>query len=109
MKYFRYERVSSLIQAELNKIILREIETPGVLITITQIEVAKDLERAIVYFSVLPSDKAREVLGVLNKNRAHLQYLLMKKINIKPMPKISFKIDYGPEKAAQVEKALLNK
>ena len=109
MKYFRFERVGSLIQGELNKIILKEIETPGILITITQVEVAKDLESAIVYFSAIPSVKAEEALEILEKNRVHLQYLLMKKLNIKPMPKIFFKIDRGPEKAAQVEKALLDK
>lgn len=109
MKYFRKERVSSLIQEELNKIILREIEIPGALITITGVDVSKDLERAIVKFSVYPSDQAEKVLKILEKNRRHLQYLLIKKINIKPMPKISFKIDYGPEKAARVEKVLLNK
>lgn len=109
MKYYRSERVGSLIQEELNKIILREIEIPCALITVTQIEVSKDLDRAIVYFSVLPSDKVKETLEILNKKQPRLQYLLMKKINIKPMPRISFKIDYGPEKAAKVEKALLNK
>lgn len=109
MKFFRSERVSSLIQEEFNKILLKEIEVSGALITVTQVEVSKDLERAVIYFSVIPSEKAEEILEILKKNRSRLQYLLTKKINIKPMPKISFKVDYGPEKAAQVEKALLNK
>jgi ribosome-binding factor A len=109
MKYFRAERVSDLIQEELNKIILKEVETPGALLTITEVDVSKDLEGAIVKFSVYPSEKAESILKILNRRAGHLQYLLMKKINIKPMPKISFKIDYGPEKAAGVEKALLNK
>lgn len=109
MKYFRAERVGSLIQRELNKILLKEIEIPGALITITNVDVSSDLERAIIKFSVYPSNKAKDVFKILEKNCRHLQYFLMKKINIKPMPKISFKIDYGPEKAARVEKALLNK
>jgi ribosome-binding factor A len=109
MKFFRSERVSSLIQEELNKLILKEIDISGALVTITRIEVAKNLERAIVNFSVIPSDKAERTLEVLQKNRSHLQRLLNKKINIRPMPEISFKIDYGPEKAAGVERALLNK
>ncbi len=48
------------------------------------------------------------VLKILEKNRSHLQYLLMRKINIKPMPKIEFKIDRGLEKAAEFEKLLLD-
>ncbi len=55
------------------------------------------------------SDKGFEIaLKILEKNRVHLQYLLMKKLNIKPTPKISFKIDRGLEKAAEIEKILLD-
>jgi ribosome-binding factor A len=37
----------------------------------------------------------------------NLQHLLNKKMNIRPMPRISFEIDGGLENAAKVEKALL--
>lgn len=107
MKFHRPERVSDLIIEELNKIILREIEVPSVLITITDAEVIKDLSRAVVKFSVYPSEKSEEILKILEKKRNHFQYLLLRKMNIKPMPQISFKIDLGPEKAAIVEKKLL--
>lgn len=107
MKYHRPERVSDLIIEELNKIILKEVEVEGTLITITDAEVAKDLSRAVVKFSVYPSEKSLEVLKVLEKKRSHFQYLLLRKMNIRPMPQISFKIDLGPEKAAVVEKRLL--
>lgn len=103
----RPERVSDLIIEELNNLMLREIEVPDALITITDVEVLKDLSRAVVKISVLPSEKSDEALKVLEKRRGHLQYLLLRKMNIKPMPQIAFKIDVGPEKAAIVEKRLL--
>lgn len=109
MKYFRFERVSKLIGKELNKIILKEVEFSGSLVTITTVEVSKDLDRAIVKASIIPTENSEEALKALNKNRPRLQYLLMKKINIKPMPQISFEIDYGPERAARVERALMEK
>jgi len=104
---YRQERLSNLIQEELNKIISREIEFPNCLMTIVNVEIDNKLSQAIVNFSVLPSEKFEEVLKILEKNRNHLQYLLMKKINIKPMPKIIFKIDRGLEKAAEIEKILI--
>lgn len=107
MKYHRPERVSDLIIEELNNIILREIEIPDTLITITDAEVLKDLSRAVVKISVYPSEKSALVLKVLEKKRDHFQYLLLRKINIKPMPQIAFRLDKGPEKAAAVEKRLL--
>lgn len=107
MSYQRYQRVESLIKEELNKIILRELEFPGILVTVTEVDVQRDLDYAVVNVSVLPGDKSGEVLKILNKNRKHLQHLLLRKVNIKPMPEIRFKIDYGPEKAAELEKKFL--
>lgn len=46
-------------------------------------------------------------MKILEKNRGYLQHLLIKKINIKPMPKIVFKIDRGIEAASKVEKILI--
>jgi len=120
----RPQQVANLIKEELSKVISREVEFPDLLVTITGVEVDKKLDEAVVSFSVLsmcggcpmatgchkiePSKSFEIALKILEKNRSHLQYLLMKKINIKPMPKISFKIDKGLEKAAEVEKLLLD-
>lgn len=103
----RIERINSLIREELGKIILKELEFPAALVTITEVDTSKDIDKAVVGVSVLPSEKSGEALIILNRNVRHLQYLLMKKINIKPMPQIVFEIDYGLEKAAEVEKLLL--
>lgn len=103
----RSERVVNLIKEELSKIIAREIEFPDCLTTITNVEIDKKFSRAIVNFSVLPSEKFKQAFKILEKNRRHLQYLLMKKINIKPMPEIVFKADMGLEKAAEIEKILI--
>jgi len=107
MKYYRPQRVSSLIAVELNKILLKELETPGIFLTITNVEVSRKLDYATVKISVWPSDKAEAILSLLQKRQHTLQNLLTRKLNIKPMPQIVFKIDRGPEKAAEVEKALM--
>ena len=103
----RHQRVESLIKEELNKIILKELEFPGALVTITEVWVQKDLDYAKVMVSAIPTEKGGEVLKILKKYQRHLQYLLLKKINIRPMPEIRFEIDYGLEKASEIEKALL--
>ena len=92
---------------QLDKLILKELEFPGALVTVTGVDIQKDLDYAAVNVSVLPSAKEDEVLKILTKNQKHLQHLLLRKINIKPMPEIRFKIDIGLERAAEVEKALL--
>ncbi len=106
-QFYRKDRVSELIRKNLAEILLRNIEVDGALITLTEVDVNKDLDRAISKISVIPSEKSDRVLEVLEKSRGYLQGILNDKINIRPMPKIVFKIDVGPEKAAGVEKKLL--
>ena len=107
MKFFRSQRVSSLIREKLAWIIEREIEVSGGLITITEVQVDKKLERAKVKISILPKEKEAESLKLLSRLIGELQHLLFKEINIRPMPRIYFEIDSGAENAAEVEKALL--
>ena len=102
----RPERVASVLVEELNKLLVRELEAPGALITVTGAEVSRNLEHAKIGVSVYPSDKAAEALKALEGRRREFQHLLLRKMNIRPMPRIAFEIDRGPEKAAAVEKAL---
>jgi ribosome-binding factor A len=102
---FRSERVGKLIREELSKMILREVELPA-LVTITEVEVDKKLDGARVELSVIPAAQEENVLAILKASAGHLQYLLLRKINIKPMPRIFFDIDHGFENAALVEKLL---
>ncbi len=93
---YRNLRVAKLIQEELGKIMLREVEIPNsVIVTITEVEVPKDLGQAKIRLGVIPETAAAEILNLLNKNQLFLQRLLMKKINIKPMPRIVFELEQG--------------
>jgi ribosome-binding factor A len=104
---FRSERVGKLIREELSKMILREAELPmAALATITEVVVDKKLEGARVEVSVIPASGEEAVLKELTSKAGYFQHLLLKKINIKPMPRISFVIDHGFENAAKVEKLL---
>ena len=102
---FRSERVGKLIREELSKMILREVELPA-LATITEVEVDKKLEGARVKVSIIPATGEKKVIEELTKKAGYLQHLLLKKINIKPMPRIMFVVDHGFENAALVEKLL---
>ena len=107
MRFHRPQRVGSLIRKELGMMIERELEFPGALVTLTDVEVNEEMEHAAVNFSVFPSEKSERVLEILNKRKKDLQFKLGRKLNIRPMPDIIFRIDFGPKNAAAVEKALL--
>ena len=106
MKY-RKERLSNLIEEELSKIIVREMEFDGALVTITGVEVSQEADFADVKFSVLPSTKAKEVAQAFKENAGNLQRLLIRKLSMRSIPYIRFKYDPGLEKAQKVEKILM--
>lgn len=102
----RPKRVQGLIQEKLSEIIAREIETPGALATIVDVEVDSKLDHAFVWISVLPKESERDVLRTFTDAQGRLQFMLHRTINIKPMPRIEFRLDNGNERAARVEKLL---
>jgi ribosome-binding factor A len=107
MRFYRSQRVESLIQDQIGQIILREVDFEGAFVTIMGVDVDKKMEYAKIRVSVLPAEKTDAALKELVRNAGYLQHLLLKKINIKPMPRIMFVADHGPENAAMVEKVFL--
>lgn len=108
MKPYHKEQLSSLIQKELGEAIAKNIEFPvGSLVTISQVEIAKDLKRAVIWVSVIPGELSEQVLTVLNKARGFLQHQLGEEIRTRIIPRIEFAIDHGPEHAARIEKISL--
>jgi ribosome-binding factor A len=105
---YRKERLGSLLRGELNKIIVREIEIPNTIITITRVEVAEDLDRIKIGISTIPSEKTAEALKTLTHQKKHFAHLLLKKTRLRTIPELVFEIDHGSENAAVVEKRLLD-
>ena len=105
--FLRSERVGSLIHEELSLILVRELEFPEMLVTITAVDVDKKMERALVGISVIPPSKSNEAMKVLEKASGYLFHLLFKKLNIKPMPHLMFRLDHGFENAAKVEEQMI--
>lgn len=106
MKY-RKERLSNIIEEELSKLIIRELEFEGALVTITGVKISDDTAFADVLFSVLPSDKVKEVSKTFERSAGHLQKLLIRKLSLRNIPYIRFEYDSGLEKAQKVEKILI--
>jgi len=105
--YPRKTRVSELIRNELAKLIQRDVELDGGIITVMEVDVTDKLDYARVKFSVLPSSKSKQALGLLQNAAGRLQHDLLRILNIKPMPYLQFMIDEGAEAAANLEKVFI--
>lgn len=110
MPSHRKEKLASLIQKELGEIIAKEIESPpGSLVTISEVEISKDLKKAVIWVAVIPGETSEEALEILEKARGYLQHNLGEEIRMRAIPRIEFVIDRGPEHAARIEKLSLEK
>ena len=100
----RPERVQEAIRQEISKIVHEEIKDPRIgFITITGVELTRDLRHAKVYFSVLGEAKARHLaLKGLVSAKGHIKGLLADRVNLKFMPEIEFKIDESLERTQRI-------
>ena len=103
----RVRRVNDLIQEELGKIFLKEIDLPrNILVTITRVETVSNLSVAKVFISVIPDNQSERVFKILNRIIYHIQQLLNKCLNMRPIPKIVFHREDKTIQAAEVEQIL---
>jgi ribosome-binding factor A len=101
----RTERVNDLIRDELSDLLLREVRDPrlGVLISITRVEVAPDLSNARVFASVMGDEAEQDAaLKALNAAAAFFHRELKKRIEMRRIPFLTFRLDTSIAKAAEI-------
>lgn len=105
---FRRQQLNSLIRNEVAGAVQREVEFPeGALVSVTGALVSADMNKATVFVSVVPSSKKGGALKALKAKRGEIQTILFKKIKMMSLPQISFEYDPGPEKAANIERIVI--
>lgn len=105
---FRPDRVSSLIEKELSRIMVREVEFEDAVVTITRVDVGSKLDIASVYVAVIPEARNGAVMRILAREQGKLHHLLSRTLNIRPMPQIRFVYDAGADNAGRIEKLMLD-
>jgi len=87
----RIEKVNSLLEHEIGKIILRDFAlSPELLITLTRVDTAANMIEAKVYISVFPETKVDGVLNALNKSVYDIQYKINRTLRRRPITRIRF-------------------
>jgi ribosome-binding factor A len=103
----RKESIAELLREEVAKLVHEEFNPPeGAVVTITRVEVADDLDTALIYATVLPDELEGETMEHLIKFAGEVQYGLLKHLRIRPIPRISFVTDSGQRNADIVDEAL---
>ncbi|MCK4799860.1 30S ribosome-binding factor RbfA [Candidatus Parcubacteria bacterium] len=103
----RIEKVNELIKQEVGKIILSEINfSTDIMVTVMRAEVSKDLRYADVFISVLPFEKKEVAEEILKENIYFIQKILNKRLFMKPLPRIKFKIDDTGEYVGKIDELI---
>jgi ribosome-binding factor A len=100
----RVTQINELIRTHLGEILTREVSLkPGVFVTITKVDVSRDLRHAKVSVSVFPEAEENYALKTLGKEKWNIQGKLNRKLYMKPMPALSFSFDGTESRAQEVE------
>lgn len=96
-EYSRTQRVADYLQRELAALIQHEVRDPRVgMVSITGVNVSRDLGHAKIYITVLGCDsteEAAESTEVLNKAAGFLRSELSRDSNMRTVPQLRFYFD----------------
>ena len=96
-EYNRTERVADYLRRELATLIQFEMRDPRVaMVSITDVEVSKDLAHARVFYTVLGKDTAEEakpVTDALNRAAGFLRSQLSRDSTMRTVPALKFEFD----------------
>ena len=108
MSTIRQQRLAELLFQELSILIGHEMEDPRLpLITVTNVNVSKDLRNVQVYVSHGDDDVSRkEVLMALRHATPYVRRQIAQRCSLRAAPEVTFHYDDLPEKAARVDELL---
>lgn len=105
--YKRSLRVGDLIREEVADIIMHKIRDPRLgFVTVTAVKASDDLKHAQVYISVLEDAKRAKTHKILKSSAKFIRSELAKRVKIKFIPALIFKLDESIEYGAKIEKML---
>ena len=109
----RLERVREALKHEISEVIRTRLKDPRIgFVTITDVQVSRDLRHANVFFSVYgDAEERRKSMQGLESAASFVRGELGHRLRMRFIPKIVFRLDPGIERGAHVFKLLsqLNK
>jgi len=99
----RIEQINELLRAEIASAIERAAELPEMMVTVTKVDCARELDSAKVWVSVLPDHKAGSALQALRRQQGLIRQLIGKRIAWRKLPRLVFLFDDTEKQAAGLE------
>lgn len=104
----RIKRVETLIKHEISNILLHEISDPRMgFVTITKVEVSKDIKFAKVYYSVFGTeDQIKKTGEGLRSATGYIKKIIGQRLELRFTPQIIFLLDDSVSKSMKMDRLL---
>ena len=105
----RADRVAAAVRQEVAMFLRSGAKDPRLvgLVTVTAVEVTRDLRQALIFVSILGTDEERSAtFEALTSIAAHLRSHLAHVLRLRLAPEVSFKLDQSVAHAARIETLL---
>jgi ribosome-binding factor A len=105
----RAQRVGEEIKKEVSEILHLELNDPGLkkMTSVTGVEVTRDLSYATIYVSIFVNkEEQKKVLEALGRATGFVRLEIGKRIRLRHVPEIEFKLDHSMEYGAHIENVL---
>jgi ribosome-binding factor A len=106
----RPERVAQFMRREIAEILEHRLNDPrlhGLVLSVTDVEVTRDLSSAKVFVSVLETGETRaRALAALQSAVGFVRHLLSTRLELREVPELHFLHDTSIERGARVEELL---
>jgi ribosome-binding factor A len=104
----RARKLAKRIGIELAEMLQRDVDDPRLgNVTVTDVEVDRELAFATIYITVMTGDEEREeILRACKGARGFLRSQLASRIELRSFPQLRFRWDQSPDRGARIDELL---
>ncbi len=107
LPYKRSQRVGDLLREEIAEIVIHRLKDPRIgFVTITGVDVTDDLKIAKIYVSIFKDEDKKTTLEILNSAKSFIRSELSKRLRMRSIPSIDFRLDASIEYGNKIDKLL---
>ncbi len=107
LPYKRSQRVGDLLRKEIADIVIYRLKDPRIgFITVTGVDVTDDIKNAKVYVSILKDEDKETTLEILNSAKSFIRSELSKRLRMRSIPSLDFRLDTSIEYGSRIDKLL---
>jgi len=105
----RVKRLNSLLKEVITEVINKDVNDPRLaqFVSVTEVDITKDLHHAKVYISILGTEKERrETIEALDSASGFIAVNSSKKVRMRYFPALTFKLDTSVDKHILIDNLL---